>query len=117
MSYDNTLKGALFVNKDKKTDNHPDYRGQLETEDGTEYWVSAWIKTPSKGGPDFLSMSLTPKDNNQQQRQAVNRPTVNKDASDFLARHKASQTTSDHRPQPAPQPAPDFDSFDDDIPF
>jgi len=114
--YDNTLKGALFVNDSKKSPNHPDYKGTIETEDGTQYWVSAWIKQPrDPSKPKFLSLALTPKD---AQGSTAQRSTPS-DNSDFLAqnqakidKHKAASTTSGPR-----QPPADFDSFDDDIPF
>jgi uncharacterized protein (DUF736 family) len=58
--YDNTNSGALFKNEDKESDNHPDYRGTLNV-DGTEFWISAWLKT-SKKGRRFMSLAVKPKD-------------------------------------------------------
>ena len=58
--YDNTNTGALFKNDDKKTDKHPDYRGTLNV-DGTEFWLSAWIKT-SKRGAKYMALAVTSKD-------------------------------------------------------
>ena len=117
MSYDNSLRGALFVNDRKEKDTHPDYRGSIETEDGQEYWASAWIKEPRGGGKKYISIALTPKDDNGQ---SAPRSTAQKksDAEGFLANNRAK--IDKHRPAPssaAPQPAQDFDSFDDDIPF
>jgi hypothetical protein len=61
MTYDNTNKGALFSEGDKKTtDTDRDYGGTINI-DGTEYWLSAWIKT-SKRGTKFLSLSVKPKE-------------------------------------------------------
>ena len=60
--YDNTNTGALFKNNDK-TEEHekwPDYRGNLNV-DGTEYWLSAWLKT-SKKGVRYMSLVIKPKD-------------------------------------------------------
>ena len=54
---DNT--GALFKNNEKDSDTHPDYRGNLNV-DGTEFWLSAWIKT-SKQGMKYMSLSIKPK--------------------------------------------------------
>ena len=68
MDYDNTNKGALFQNDRKESDRHPDYRGQINIE-GTEYWLSAWVKTISQGarqGEEMLSLSVTPKEGGQQ---------------------------------------------------
>ena len=58
--YDDTNRGAIFKNKKKETENHPDMTGTLNV-DGTEYWVSGWSKT-SKAGDRFLSLSVKPKD-------------------------------------------------------
>ena len=57
--YDNTNSGALFRNDEKKTENHPDYRGSLNV-GGQDFWISAWLKT-SKKGQKFMSLSVTPK--------------------------------------------------------
>lgn len=123
--YDNTLSGALFRN-DKTKPTHPDYRGSLETEAGQQYWVSAWIKE-SRAKGKFLSLALTPKDES-----GPRRSSTKSDTDDFLAsvqdktaahRQRHSDAKNDMqggpvRPSnPAPSPAPDFDSFDDDIPF
>lgn len=58
--YDNTNSGALFKNDKRTNDRQPEYKGSLNVE-GTEYWVSAWVKT-SKAGQKFFSLALTPKD-------------------------------------------------------
>lgn len=54
--YDNTNRGVLFKNDDKKTDKHPDYTGTINV-DGTDFRLSAWIKTGKKGGK-FMSLSV-----------------------------------------------------------
>lgn len=64
--YDNTNRGALFKNKDKDAENHPDYKGNLNA-NGTEYWVSAWIKT-SKAGEKYMSVSIVPKEEKTKER-------------------------------------------------
>lgn len=48
--------GALFKSKNKKTDKHPDYTGDIYL-DGTLYWLSAWVKN-TKNGDKFLSVSV-----------------------------------------------------------
>ena len=63
--YDNRSTGALFKNKRKQKDTHPDYTGTFTDEGGREYWVSAWIKK-SKSGETFMSLSHRPKDEQQQ---------------------------------------------------
>lgn len=112
--YDNTLRGALFVNERKQQPSHPDYKGSLADADGREYWVSAWIKTPRNGGEDFISLALTPKDENQSSQARPAQASSN--ARDFLQRnaHRPAQQPA----QPARPPAtPDCDPYDDIIPF
>jgi uncharacterized protein (DUF736 family) len=60
MEYDNTNSGALFKNAKKQKDTQPDYRGSLNVE-GTDYWISAWLKT-SKKGEKFMSLAVTLQD-------------------------------------------------------
>ncbi len=57
--YDNNMRGVLFKNDRKESENHPDYKGQAEV-DGVEYWIAAWIKEGKKG--KFMSISFTEKD-------------------------------------------------------
>ena len=54
------LSGSMFKNDKKSLPNHPDYRGDCKV-DGKLYWMSGWIKE-TKAGAKFLSISLTPKD-------------------------------------------------------
>lgn len=58
--YDNNMSGALFKNKKKASDRHPDYTGNCEI-NKEEMWVSAWLKT-SKSGETFMSLAFTPKE-------------------------------------------------------
>ena len=61
MAFDNTNRGILSKNQNKTADNHPEYSGSLNV-DGTDYWLSAWIKESSKDGKKFFSLSIKPKD-------------------------------------------------------
>ena len=65
MAYDNNNSGDAFHNDKTYSANSPDFRGTLDVE-GTEYWVSVWVKTAGAGaknpGAKFLSLSLTAKD-------------------------------------------------------
>lgn len=60
MTYDNTNRGALFLNEDRQTDKHPQYKGSINA-GGVEYWASLW-HNEAKSGKKYLSISLTPKD-------------------------------------------------------
>jgi hypothetical protein len=60
MEYDNTNRGVLFNERDKKTgDNDRDYGGSINI-NGVDYWLSAWIKT-SKKGVKYMSLSVKSK--------------------------------------------------------
>ncbi len=71
MEYDNTNRGSLFKNDRKDDAKFPDYKGSLNV-DGTEYWLSAWIKV-SKDGNKFMSLSIKNKnaDSVQPKKKAV----------------------------------------------
>lgn len=87
--YDDNLTGALFKNDRKDKETQPDYRGSCEIE-GTEYWMSAWIKQISKGdkaGQMFMSISFQEKEGGRPKAKAK------------------------------PQPVDHGDDFDDKIPF
>lgn len=56
MEYDNTNRGSLFKNDRKDDAKFPDYKGSINV-DGTDYWLSAWIKV-SKDGNKFMSLSV-----------------------------------------------------------
>lgn len=91
--YDNDLRGVLFKNDRKETDNHPDYKGSCEV-DGVEYWIAAWIKTGKKG--KFMSLAFTEKE------EAAPQP----------ARSTPARSTRNE-----PRGRGGFDDMDDDIPF
>lgn len=68
MARNDDNSGALFKNKDKETEKHPDYNGSA-TIGGTEYWVSAWI---NEGGPTsripgekYMALRFNVKENRQ----------------------------------------------------
>ncbi len=56
--YDNTNRGVLFKAKDKQSDTHADYTGNINI-NGEEFWLNAWVKE-GKGGK-FFSLSVKPK--------------------------------------------------------
>lgn len=87
MPYDDTNRGAIWRNENKATDNHPDFKGNLNV-NGQEYWVSAW-----KRGPDDNPKS----------------PALR-----FSIQPKTPPTNGKQKPA---KPAPAQEDFEDDIPF
>ena len=62
MAYDHQDdSGSLFKNDRKKSPKHPDYTGSAKV-DGTEFWLSAWLKGGTNGKPKFMSLAFTPKE-------------------------------------------------------
>lgn len=57
--YDNTNRGVLFREQEKKSDKHPDMTGEINV-DGVEFRLAGWTKE-SKNGRKFLSLAVTPK--------------------------------------------------------
>lgn len=41
--FDNSNRGAMWLNKNKQSDNHPDFSGSINVA-GIEYWLSGWKK-------------------------------------------------------------------------
>ena len=67
MVYDNTNRGAIWKNDDKREDKHPDFKGSINV-GGVEYWVSAWKrKEGAAAKAPALSFSVKPKDEQPQQ--------------------------------------------------
>jgi len=57
MEYDNTNRGVLFASKNKKSEKHPDYNGQINV-NGREWALAGW-KKQSKKGETFLSIKVS----------------------------------------------------------
>jgi hypothetical protein len=92
--YDNSNRGALFVNDRKEQDSHPDLKGSINV-GGKEYWLSAWNRDTAKG--PVISISVQPKDAPHQ----------------TAAKAGAAKREAQRPAQRAPEP--DFN--DDDLPF
>lgn len=106
--YDNTNRGALFVNEKRTQPNHPNYTGMLNV-GGVEYWLSGWTKE-SKSGKKFLSLSIKIKDGQTSTGLA---PTASGDG--FLDQ---GGTATPAATKPADRGIPGGASdYDDDIPF
>ena len=70
--------GTLFKNDvEGKSENFPPYGGTVNI-DGTEYWVSAWVKDGSKG--KYFSLAFKPKEQRQESRRQA--PAVDPFADD-----------------------------------
>jgi hypothetical protein len=66
MTYDNTNRGAIWKNDDKREDNHPDFKGSMNV-NGVDYWVSAWKrKEGAAAKAPALSFSVKPKEDQPQ---------------------------------------------------
>lgn len=108
--YDNTNRGALFIN-DRKTpgSRQPDYKGSINIE-GVEYWVSGWVKDTTRG--EIVSMSVEKKEGGparpQQSAPRAQGPRT-------LGGHHSPAQSTPAQSTPA-QSEPPMD-FDDDIPF
>jgi hypothetical protein len=50
--------GTLFKNDRKEAETDRDYNGSIVLPDGTEHWLSGWLKTSQKTGQRFLSVAI-----------------------------------------------------------
>ena len=81
------MTGSLFQNKEKKSENFPDYSGSIRI-DGRDLWISGWRKTDKNGGT-YLSLAFKYKDGTsdrpaQEFKEAVKRNFPDADLSDDL---------------------------------
>ena len=108
--FDNTNRGAIFVNDRKQTDKHPDWNGKLNV-DGVERWVSGWIKQGRSG--DFISLSLGKPVEDQQPQRTQQPPSRG------AAQRPGSRPASPppHRQSRPPSQPQGYDDFDEGPPF
>lgn len=72
--FDNTNRGALFINDKKEPgDKKPDRTGSLNV-DGVEYFIDGWIRK-SQAGATFLSLSVKRKQAAKPAQKPVQRPS------------------------------------------
>ena len=123
MSYDNTNSGLLARNNKQGNESRPDYRGSINV-DGTEYWLSAWIKTGRDGtklaGQKYMSLSVQPKDAPAAAPAPAPAPAparVTQDQRDAQAIAERAKRESNPARAQAARPATNFDDMDDDVPF
>jgi len=55
------LSGSLFRNSNKESDTDRDYSGSIRLDDGREFWVNGYVRTPKSGGNKYLALSLKAK--------------------------------------------------------
>ena len=55
--FDNTNRGAIWKNEDKKTDTQPDFKGSINV-DGKEFFLNAW-KRKDGASPKSPALSLS----------------------------------------------------------
>lgn len=61
MEFDNTNRGAVWLNAKKLSDKHPDYTGSLNV-DGKDYWLSGWRgKSDEKPNAPLVKFSVIEK--------------------------------------------------------
>lgn len=111
--YDNTNRGSLFINHDKKklantkdTSKWANAQGSINIF-GVEFYLSAWTRTIQKGerkGERMQSLSVNPSDEEQGKKlkQAIDKYVLGSASSS----PKSSEVKSD-----------EFDDMDDDLPF
>lgn len=100
--YDNNNRGVLFKNIKKEADSHADYQGNINIE-GVEYWLNAWLKTSTKTGDKFMSLSVKPKE------VAKPAPRQGPRFDGAVARQLDNK--------PDPRKGSGFDDMDSDLPF
>ena len=119
--YSNENSGLLAKNDKQGNESRPDYRGSINV-DGTEYWLSAWIKTGRDGtklaGQKYMSLSVKPKDEPVAYAPApapaaAPAPRMTQDQRDAMAIRERSERER----QAAAKPKTNFDDMDSDIPF
>ena len=77
------MTGALFKNKDKGNEKHPDYRGYVKVGD-VEYDLAAWIKKPQSGGDKYMSMSVRVHDEQHPRSSEDQAPPPSRDFDDDI---------------------------------
>jgi hypothetical protein len=74
-------QGTLFRNERKETEKHPDYTGSIKLPDGSECWLSGWIKQGAKG--KFFSLQIGKPKNEAASKPAARKPVAD-DMSDEI---------------------------------
>ena len=104
MNYDNTNRGILSRNDRKEKDTHPDFKGTINV-GGVDYWLSGWIKQKNDGTGKFFSLSLQPKEQQDQAKSQSN------------GYPPMPQRAAPQMRQASPQSTSGFSDMDSDVPF
>ena len=59
--YDNTNRGAAWINTRKETETHPTHTGSINI-DGKEYWLNIWENANSEGNRPVFNLSVREKE-------------------------------------------------------
>lgn len=70
MAYDDNMKGVLFRAKERASDKHPEYTGNLVI-GGVKYRLAAWVNTSKDGQKYFSIKASEPRDEDQRRDQPV----------------------------------------------
>tara|TARA_R110000782_G_scaffold133840_1_gene226220 strand:- start:164 stop:427 length:264 start_codon:yes stop_codon:yes gene_type:complete len=73
--YDNTNRGAIWGNKRKETETHPDFTGSINVE-GIDYWLNGWKRKP-EASENSPSMSFSVRKKEEQQSTEIKDVVVN----------------------------------------
>lgn len=65
-NHSNENRGTIAKNDRKEQDNHPDIAGSLNV-DGKDYWINGWLRTSSRDGSKFYSLTVKPKQERAQE--------------------------------------------------
>lgn len=74
MTYDNTNKGFLRKNEDRKSESHPEYRGEITISEPGTYWLSGWVNDHPKMGGAYLGLKAKKKDFSEAKQAAKGTP-------------------------------------------
>lgn len=92
-------KGYLSVNKERKTDKQPNYRGKIHIND-KEYWIAGWDS--DKDGVQLIKLTIT--DPEEYKKQQTNQSTG-----------ATPNNNTAQKPKNAPLQASDFEASIEDI--
>jgi uncharacterized protein (DUF736 family) len=74
--FDETNRWTLFPEENKKSDNGPDYTGEVDI-GGTKYRLAGWKRVSKKSGKKFLSGAIEPKDGKNEKQIKTAAPSNN----------------------------------------